>query len=202
MGHQIETFTYKENVNRKAIEQELNNYVSHATWQEGGGGLSRSIKWMESLPIFQSEDDADEYINNHYVGDYQQVAVRFKEAKRMTPDSMPAFYKQAIAKESAARNKFDKLLHESYLSTLTSEFVSCKACGSKINRAKMIKKIFGRNPNHCPVCDADLRPKTKLDAIHRAKAKYEEAKEKTKEANRKLNEKGEVKWLVKIEYHT
>lgn len=60
--------------------------------------------------------------------------------------------------------------------------------------------------NICPVCSADLRPKSTLAIIGTARKNAEKAKKDLIAEERKLQEKQKkqsiVKWLVKIEYHT
>lgn len=46
MGHSVEFYDYPENCNKSKVEQALNDYVRHATWQEGGSGLYRPIRWL------------------------------------------------------------------------------------------------------------------------------------------------------------
>ena len=55
MGHQIEYRTYTERKDKKSIESEINLYVKKATWQEGGYGLDKGIRFIDKvMPDYQS----------------------------------------------------------------------------------------------------------------------------------------------------
>lgn len=193
MGHSIEFFSYRKDVNKDEVQKELSDYVRKETWREGGGGI-RTIQWKTHEP-FETQQDAEEYISQLYVGDYQQVAVLFHDR----PDQMPVYYNVAQVRLKEARDKLFKLERKNYLETLASEYVTCKACGSRINREKAVH-MFHRN-NACPVCLQDTRPASTLKTVEKARAKVDECEKKLREAERKANEHGPVKWLVKIEYH-
>lgn len=76
-----------------------------------------------------------------------------------------------------------------------AKFISCKNCGSALNRERL--GTWGV----CPLCHTDLRPKSTIEAIARAKAACETA-EKKYEAAKKKASAYTVHWLVKVEYHT
>ena len=44
MGHNIKYFEYKEDVDRRKVEAQLDNYVAHEDWQEGCSGLNSPIR--------------------------------------------------------------------------------------------------------------------------------------------------------------
>ena len=75
-------------------------------------------------------------------------------------------------------------------STLTTD----SKCGSRL-------KISYLTSNFCPVCKEDLRPEYILKSIRAADAKLESATKKLCDYIEKHSKK-EVRWLVKIEYHT
>lgn len=76
-----------------------------------------------------------------------------------------------------------------------SELIGCKCCGSKIAR-KYLKNNF------CPVCHSDLRPETTLNRIAALKAKADKLHDAVLKEETKIAKKnGNVRWLVKIEYH-
>lgn len=80
-----------------------------------------------------------------------------------------------------------------------AEYIGCRHCGSKIARKHL------RN-NNCPVCGADLRPESTLKAIASAYDSYNKAnnrlQEEIKKENAKKRDKAEIRWLVKVEYHS
>lgn len=77
MGHQIETFDMAVKAHSKQeIEANLNTYVSKATWQEGGGGLFRKIRWLDDKQYFGFAEASDA-IQRLDRGDYDQLAVQY-----------------------------------------------------------------------------------------------------------------------------
>ena len=187
MGHNIEYYDYKENVDKKKVWAELNEYVEHCTWQEGGSGLE-SIRWNDH--ICASYEEAKEWIRQHDRGWYDQLAVKFYS---------PLFQKSAKTEEldkkiKEAYDVYSKRNNICYPKTRTSEFIGCSKCKSRLAS----KYLSG---NFCPICRADLRPDTTLKAITAAKNKWENA-QKTKRDYIDKHSKKEIFWLVKIEYHT
>ena len=79
MGHNIMYSTYPENVNRKSVQAEWDDYVAHEDWQEGASGLVNPIEWHNIT--FNNEEDAREWIDNHDKGWYRQIAVKYKQYK-------------------------------------------------------------------------------------------------------------------------
>ena len=85
-------------------------------------------------------------------------------------------------------------MNEVWAKGLKAEFVGCRHCGSKMRRT-LIKS------NKCPVCYEDLRPESSIKALGNALHKYKKAQAARNSYECDHSEK-EVKWLVKIEYHT
>lgn len=192
MSHNIEYFDYDISKNPKDIEANLANYVQHETWQEGGS--MSPIRWLKQSPL-PDRNAAEQFIKRHDKRWYDCLAVRYKEPV------MTQAIRDAQKAEAAAWKKYNDLGNEIYVTTLTSEFISCKVCKSKLNRKMLAIPQSGIPKNVCPVCHAELRPKSTLERIDRAKKAAEKASEHTNEVARK-SKKQNVRWLVKIEYHT
>lgn len=192
MSHNIEYFDYDISKNPKDIEANLANYVQHETWQEGGS--MSPIRWLKQSPL-PDRNTAEQFIKRHDKRWYDCLAVRYKEPV------MTQAIRDAQKAEAAAWKKYNDLDNEIYVTTLTSEFISCKVCKSKLNRKMLAIPKIGIPKNVCPVCHAELRPKSTLERIDRAKKAAEKASEHTNEVARK-SKKQKVRWLVKIEYHT
>lgn len=192
MSHHIEYFDYDISKNPKDIEANLANYVQHETWQEGGS--MSPIRWLKQSPL-PDRNAAEQFIKRHDKRWYDCLAVRYKEPV------MTQAIRDAQKAEAAAWKKYNDLGNEIYVTTLTSEFISCKVCKSKLNRKMLAIPKIGIPKNVCPVCHAELRPKSTLERIDRAKMAAEKASEHTNEVARK-SKKQKVRWLVKIEYHT
>lgn len=188
MGHNIEYGVYPENVDKKKVEADWNNYVAIADRMEGCSGLYNRIRW---LPIIcESEADAYEAIRREDSGNYDQLAVRFRRAD--APTAKLKALQQKFREAQTALCMLDRDIHYSHT---TTKFVSCKKCGSSLAR-EYIKSNF------CPMCCADLRPQTVKDKVKKASEKVKRLEQQILEEEKKANKKGKLFWLVKIEYHT
>lgn len=195
MGHNIQHYDYPENVDQKKVFRDLANYVQHEAWQEGGH--LNEIRWLDAKPL-PSRDDAEAFLDKHDKGWYDCLAVRYLEIDRRNPTRA---YAELLERRRKAYGRFATLNGELYISTISSGYVGCKNCGSKMNRAAMLK---GRSaPNRCPVCGAELRPASKLERIENARKAVDEIDRKLAEEERRMAKRnGAVRWLVKIEFHT
>lgn len=197
MGHNIHHSTYPENVNKKAVQAEWDEYAMHEDWQEGCSGLNADIRWIDY--ICQSYEEAEEYIEQHDKGWYDQLAVKYKDFPELTKSKT---YEILEERANRLQKRYIELRDKIHYQGCKSEFISCKSCGSKL-----ASKYFNtRLNNTCPVCLADLRPKSTLDAISVAKKNAEKAnadlKAELKKMKIKQDKKAKIRWLVKIEYHT
>lgn len=192
MSHNIQYFDYPENVDKKAVKAELDDYAAHADWQEGCTGLYHDIRWLGNI-VCSSYPEAERKLEELDRGDYDQLAVLFHE------DVVPKTKKFA-ALASRKKEMEEKLralesgVHYS-VDKVKSSFVTCRHCGSKI-ATKYITR------NSCPVCNHDMRPKTVLDTIERQRKKLDETNRKIEEEIAKASKNAPKRWLVKIEYHT
>ena len=191
MSHNIKHFTYAEKENKNRIQKDLDTYVSHETWQEGGHGTG-GIRWLDA--VCKSREEAEQYIEKHDRGWYDCLAVRYEAPIQFTSKKLEEL-KQAVI---TSYKVYEDRANMNYPSTLTSEFIGCKSCGSRLNRAKMAAKPDG---NKCPVCREDLRTDTILKSIETAKNKWKRVTAQ-KEEYINSHAKKERRWLVKIEYHT
>lgn len=189
MGHNIHFAEYSENVNKKQVQAEWDDYAAKEDWQEGCSGLGSDIRWIDH--ICESREEAEEYIRSHDKGWYDQLAVKFRK-----PTNESAKTKDLRTRMSIAYKKYNDLARKVHYAGCVSEFISCRACKSKIATHYI-------RSNLCPVCGADLRPATTIARETAAKAKAEELEKKlAAEQIKDAKKKGEIRWLVKIEYHT
>lgn len=190
MSHNIEYREYIENINRDYVKRELDHYVSQADWQEGCSGLYNGIRWLDNVPVQADSEAAEKYISAHDRGNYDNLAVRYYEHHPKQTEALKALTEKGCKalKEYEARDT------AVWAETVAAQFVTCKACGSKLSRIHI-------KTNRCPVCRADLRPETQLKRVAAAKAKWDKAVEARKEYIKKHSDR-KVMWLVKFEYHT
>lgn len=189
--HNIDYRSFPENVDKKKVKAEIDDYVAHEDWQEGASGLSSPIRWYETTPPCADYDDAKAFIDAHDNGWYDNLAVRYFKHNPVSGNKK----KELEDKVNLAREKSNRLSSALYPQTLKSEFIGCKDCGSKLAR-RLLKTNF------CPVCRADLRPETTLSAIRAADEKLKKAQDALctyVKAHRTVNK---IMWLVKYEYHT
>jgi len=190
MGHSVNYGTYEENVNKKKVQKEWDEYAANEDWQEGCSGLPNNIRWIDY--VCDSYEDAEKYIDDHDNGWYDQLAVKYRETVKPKTKG----YQNLIEK----RNTIYKTLEEKrnrihYSSENTkSEFVGCKHCGSRL-ATKYIKS------NTCPVCGTELRPVSTLNAIKTLEKSLKEINKKIKEMEVKASKKAKIKWFVKVEFH-
>lgn len=192
--HNIEFYEYPQNVNRGKVQKELDNLVAHVDWQEGAKGLPNPIQWVERT-IYDDRDAAEKAIEiadkNRW---YNCMAVLFKEYPRPKPSKELIDLRERIKK---IRDAYSKLNDEVSIQNRKSEFIGCPNCGSSLRR----EKLTGQN---CPLCRTDLRSKTSLERLAKAKQKIMDMEVQIIKKEKEIERKGKpvVKWLVKIEFHT
>lgn len=190
MAHNIEYYTYEENIKRDWVQQKLDHYVAQADWQEGCSGLPRPIRWLDTVFVYEDQEAAEKAIEGLDRGDYDQLAVRYYEYQKNDTKARQAL----CEKIKITRANYDDKQMTIWAAGLKAEFVSCRKCGSKLKR-EYIKQ------NHCPVCHADLRPESTLATIAKAKERWAGSMKALADYD-KAHGKRKVMWLVKIEYHT
>lgn len=200
MSHNIEHRDYNVKMSKDAIFADINSYVEHVTWQEGGSGIDR-IRWLETK-VCANYEEAESYLESHDKGWYDCLAVQYKEYPRanLEPSKKMTDLAQKIDAERTKCADYEKA-HS--VKAFKAEFVGCSSCGSKLKKELL-------NTEFCPLCRADLRGKTTLETLKKYKAKIAELKEnleverkKQKADYEKKQEKNaETRWLVKFEYHT
>ena len=198
--HDIQILTFDEKTDRKAIQTFCDRWGdTHCDLEERGGvtgiGLGSPIRFADDK-LFDNFNEAESWLNSH-CGHYEQYAVRYydypelKETKAM--EDLTRRMKEA--KERIAK------YNEPHYATVKQSTVKCKACGSSL-----ATKYCGKSyRNNCPVCNADLRPETTLNALARANevlgdlnGKYAVEVKKLQEKNKK---QAKIKWAVCCEVH-
>lgn len=188
--HNVEYYTYNENVDKNNVQKELDAYVAYMDHQEGCSGLGGPIRWLSTEPISANYDLAVKAIERNDQGWYDCLAVKYLEPERGFNDKKLESLK---AKSVALYDAYQKK-NSVWAAGLKAEYVGCKNCGSKIKREYI-------RSNNCPVCRAELRPTTTLNAVNAALERYKKARAACDEYANK-HAKKMCKWLVKIEYHT
>lgn len=194
MSHVVCMDDYPITCNRKEVEAEYNEAARIAGRQEGSSGLGKKIRWNELATPLENREAAEQWIREHDNGWYDQLAVTYYDYGNVSSTKLRDLEKRIRAEQEKVEKK-EKAL---YPATLTSEFIGCKCCGSRLKRV-LLKK------NTCPVCGTDLRPEIILkslcsseEKVKKLKREYSLCEQKMKE---KMKKKASVRWLVKVEWH-
>lgn len=194
MGHNIDHWQKPENVNKKAFEADINEYVRQHTRGEGGHGLDSPIRWIDHT--CDNYEDAMEYIRSHDKGWYDQLAVKYYDYPKLEPTKTMITLQEQL---EAERKKRIAYAAAHAVSTFKAEYIGCPECGSKLKRTLLMG-------NYCPLCQAEMRSKTTMDTLQRYDENCKELSNKIKKEERKMQEKmrkqAKVMWLIKTEYHT
>lgn len=194
MAHNIEYYTYPVTKKQSAIASELQSYAERKTYEEGGGGLPHSIRWLDH--VCDDYESAKAFIERNDKGWYDQLAVKYKQFdKPITSKKLT----ELEAKLNDTKKNLRELESKVAFTEFKAQYISCKKCGSKLNK-DYIKR------NNCVVCGYDMRSDTTKNAIARLTEKVKALENAVREEARKVAVKKakEAKeyWLVKIEYHT
>ena len=188
--HNIEYRNYPLNVNRKSVQKELDAYAAYEDRHEGCSGLYRDIRWIEN-GISENYDEAIKRIEINDREDYDQLAVKYKQYHPVKTKKLDTL-RERFAEATKLLYEKERKIHYS-AENVSVEFVSCRNCHSRF-ATKYLKT------NVCPMCKEDLRPISTLENIENTRKKVAALKEQIKQEENKG--KFDVRWLVKIEYHT
>ena len=189
MGHAVDYITVDK---RSEIMPAAEEYAFYNTDRgENPHGTYHGNMHIHDSPICESWEDAKGRIEGWDLGFYSDHAVQFKDKSALKPTKQMEDVKRQIAE---TRAKKDKFIEEHMPNRVKAEFIGCKNCNSKI--AKKYLKY-----THCPVCRADLRPKSTIELIEGYDEKIAELRKKYSELQKKQTGKCPVKWLVKVEVH-
>lgn len=188
MTHNVEYYDYPKSTSLKEIFKGLDTYVRHQTYLEGGSGIDNIRTPTDK--IFDTRVEAEEYIESVDNGWYDQIAVQYRASDKISSTKIDEF-RRKISETYTLKNK----LYNESISSRKSAYIGCLNCGSKINKDYI-------ETHKCPVCGISLLSETTKNRIAGYEAKIKQYKEKIVEEQKKVNKKADVRWLVKIEYHT
>lgn len=202
MGHQIHYSSYPEKVNKKSVQRFWDDYAAHEDWQEGCIGLSRDIRWIDH--VCESEEDAEAYISIHDRGGYDQLAVKYKDTSGIPTTS--ATKERLIRQIESYRAKYAEYDKAHSVTNQKAILITCPFCNSKLAKAYLGKARGRVRANGCPVCEAtDIRAEYVVKQLASFEEKIAtwstELKEEEKKLAKKVSNKAQIKWLVKVEYH-
>ena len=184
--HEGRFASYKLTVSKDKVFKDLNRKVKQLS--DYCGGISQ-IEWKDR--IFDSYDDAYKYIMDNWWGDYQCVAYKYRDIDSLKMSKKVIELEKRIIE---TRNQYDSLNSKIHYKDIQAKYVTCKECGSKINKDYL-------RSNRCPICNKDMRPETVLNKLESMTSKIEKLKGDLKVEKMKRIDKAPIKWLVKYEYH-
>lgn len=183
--HSINKWSFPVSESKEKISAEINEYVCEES--DSHGGLYSPIKWIDYNA--GTREQAEAYIDRIDTGSYGQYAVKFTEPKETKKIA------DLQTKRTEAYKKYSVANDELHCEKVTSEFIGCKECGSKLARKHL-------RSNFCPLCRADLRSPTELKRIKSLKDAVDKADKALRVAEEEQAKKGgNEKWLVKFEFH-
>lgn len=198
MSHRIVMDDFKYNCNKKSIEADYNSAARVAGRMEGSSGLGSPIKWNDLATPCENREAAEDWINKHDRGNYDQIAVTYYD---IDPHKLSSAKLRSLEeREKKEYSKMNALANPIYAKTHSAAFIGCKHCGSKLNSEFV-------STNKCPLCGNDLRPESLLDKIKQQKAKIRELqlegnKERDKLWKKAMKKKETcVRWMIKVEWH-
>lgn len=189
MGHAVEYYEYPVSVSKEKIQAELNR-IARA---EGDCHINLpTIHWYSV--ICETEEEAEQYIEERDKAFYGQYAVRYYKANKLSPTKQ---LEELKGKYSVLKLKYQKAISEIHCKNFKSQYISCKKCGSKLAVQYMCTNV-------CPLCRTDIRPQSVIDNIAKMSKQLTIYENKIKQIDRERQMKQknrEVMWKVKIEYH-
>ena len=184
--HQIMYNEYPVTWKLQQITDDVSNFIAHNGDRYG----TNSVR-IPTEKVFDTYDEAREYIQSVDNRDYDGIAVKYLDYSGLEPTAKAKGY---MAKIAELRNKRVEYEREHSVHKQKSEFIGCRDCGSKLRNSRF-------KAERCPVCGSDLRSSTTLNRIASFDARIEELFKKISDEEKKQKAKATTKWLVKFEYH-
>lgn len=203
MGHACQILKFKSSMSKRAISDECDAWANANCdpYEHGGhydcGGLRGGVRFTSK--VFDTEREAMDYLESTF-GNYDQIAVQFKRpvGKELSPTQKLLNARKKWKDCYQRLRAFDK----PHYAGVASKTVTCKKCGSSLATAFCGKSYN----NNCPVCRADLRPPSTLEALAKAQSNYKQAQKELEMLERGFEQKQtarkyELYWAVACEVH-
>lgn len=191
-------FTFDFSKSRESINREVAKSLAEdgASSQYKFNGTFRAIRFNQNT-VFSSYEAAEKAVGEMRKNHDDNIAVPYYDFENALAENKKLISYEAKCKELEAKYRAEEA--KNYLSTLTSEFVSCRTCKSKLNRSYLVDRMS----NRCPICNHDLRPESAQKHINeifqRWRVAEREKESLEKELTKKLMENPE-KWAKKKWY--
>lgn len=178
---------YDYNMPRESINSDVfaSLAADGASSQYAYKGVFKKIRFVDNK-VYNGEAEAKAGIRRLQGDRDENIAVPYYDFDECFRENKEI--KQLRERANAIAAKIRAEEEKSYPLTLTSKYLSCKKCGSKLNR----KYLLARNKfevNHCPLCDGDLRPASTIEHIANLNKNWQDAKDKWQKAESELTKK-------------
>lgn len=183
--HNIGYMTLIENVDRKGVLRDIQVIA-----REGGDGYHGSPRWHDEIKPLRNYNEAQAWIEAHDNGWYDDHAVRYYDHSNAKKTKKIEELERRLKELFSKKNDYIKA-HS--VKNLKAALITCPKCGSKLSREHL-------RSESCPLCYTDLRSKTTLDTIKNYERRQAETQKQIEAEKEKQN--GQVKWLLKYEYHS
>lgn len=199
MGHACSILTFDSKLSKEKIEKACDTWgdrncdLEERNWIMGIG-LGFPVRFTSR--IFDDYESAREYLDSTF-GHYSQIAVQYREYPKISPSKKLNELNERLVKAKARLCDLEKP-HYKGVSIST---VKCKRCGSSLATSYCGMSWY----NNCPICNADLRPESKLERIAKCKDSIKDIEKSIREENMKaqtkMKSKSKLKWAVACEVH-
>jgi len=209
MGHLVNCFSYsygktenQQKENKQMIGYEADQWSIHNS--DYHQQLSSRIDF-NSNRVFESYDEAREYLENHS-GFYYQGAVLFKSYEKKSNSKSDKIKKKMgenHEKRMAMYNAMKEYVAKNDVKNRKSVYVGCPKCGSKLHKDYI---RLGSKSQNCPLCGENLFSDTVKARIEKYETDLKNMGKQFKELQKQLAEaektgKFDLKWCVKVECH-
>lgn len=191
--HEISFLSFPMSMSKSEIAEKCGDYTEgHGDYHDRRGS---EISFSNAKSIFNTYDDAYDWILKNDNGFYEQIAVPYYEVDGIKESKKVKDIQERLNK---AKETYVSERRKLFCVDMKSQLYTCKKCGSKLS-VKYLKH------NECPVCQNDLRSPTQQEKLNRYNDKVEsltkQLKTIEKEEAIKNRKKAKMMWLVKVEYH-
>lgn len=170
--------------------------------REGSTNYHGNLTIVEDK-ILGSYGAAYNYLYQEFNERYHDGAVRYKDYSNVIK---PQYLIEKEERYKTLTKELEEMKFANHFVSHSSKFISCPECKSKINSEYIKQVVVAYKVNRCPVCNADMRPKSTLTQISKKENTLKDFRESLKTAERKFQEKqksqAEIRWAVKVSVHS
>lgn len=188
--HNIRYMAFSLNATEAQIGKARAEIVNRESDNERAVGFYGHYKLHDV--ICDSYDEAVERIREYDNGWYDDHGVKYRDYAKVKPTKQMDAVEKRIADVRRRRREYAELHMPS---RVKAKYIGCTNCGSKIAK-EYLKGVL------CPICRKDLRSKTTIEKLKGYDEKIAQLETTYYDLEKKQKNKAEVKWLIKLEFHS